>query len=51
MRNEILENTEFSILSRSIDNATKCRVVDVSEDAFSVQLAMQHASLTCVALA
>lgn len=41
MRNEILENKEFSILSRSIDNATKCRVVDVSEDAFSVQLEMQ----------
>ena len=41
MRNEILENKEFSILSRSIDNATKCRVVDVSEDSFSVQLDIQ----------
>ncbi|MBQ8886875.1 MAG: PilZ domain-containing protein [Candidatus Gastranaerophilales bacterium] len=38
MRNQILENKEFNIISRSIDNATKCTVVDVSEDCFTVKL-------------
>lgn len=41
MRNEILENKEFSILSRSIDNATKCQVVSVSEESFEVKLDIQ----------
>lgn len=41
MRNEILENKEFSILSRSIDNATKCQVVSVSEESFEVKLCIQ----------
>ena len=38
MRNEIIENKEFYILSRSIDNATKCRVVNVSEEDIEVKL-------------
>ena len=38
MRSEILENKEFNILSRSIDNATKCKVVRVSEEEFEVEL-------------
>jgi c-di-GMP-binding flagellar brake protein YcgR len=38
MRNEITENKEFYILSRSIDNATKCRVVNVSEEDIEVKL-------------
>lgn len=38
MRNEIIENKEFYILSRSIDNATKCRVVNVSEENIDVKL-------------
>ena len=38
MRSEILENTEFNILSRSIDNATKCKVVRVDEEKFEVEL-------------
>ena len=41
MRNEILENREFNILSRSIDNATKCTVISVSEESFEVKLDMQ----------
>ena len=41
MRNEILENKEFSILSRSIDNATKCHVVSISEESFEVKLDIQ----------
>lgn len=41
MRNEILENKEFNILSRSIDNASKCKVVKVSEDSFEVKLDME----------
>lgn len=39
MRNEIQENKEFCILSRSIDNASKCTVINVSEDSFDVKLA------------
>ena len=38
MRNEIFENKEFNILSRSIDNASKCCVVEVCEDCFKVKL-------------
>ena len=38
MRNQILENKEFNIISRSIDNATTCSVVDVNEDCFTVKL-------------
>lgn len=38
MRNEITENKEFSILSRSIDNAEKCSVVKLCEDCFKVKL-------------
>lgn len=38
MRSEILENKEFNILSRSIDNATKCKVVRVDEEEFEVKL-------------
>lgn len=38
MRNEITKNKEFYILSRSIDNATKCRVVNVSEENIDVKL-------------
>lgn len=38
MRNQIKENTEFNILSRSIDNAVKCRVIEISEDCFKVKL-------------
>lgn len=38
MRNEITLNKEFSILSRSIDNAEKCSVVELSEDCFKVKL-------------
>lgn len=41
MRNEIIENKEFYILSRSIDNATKCRVVNVSEEDIEVKLDVQ----------
>lgn len=36
MRNQILENKEFNIISRSIDNATKCSVIAVNEDCFTV---------------
>lgn len=38
MRNQILENKEFNIISRSIDNATKCSVIAVNEDCFTVQI-------------
>ena len=38
MRNEITENKEFYILSRSVDNAEQCNVVDVCEDCFKVKL-------------
>lgn len=41
MRNQLLENKEFNILSRSIDNATKCNIVNVSEDFFDVKLAVK----------
>ena len=38
MRNQLLENKEFNILSRSIDNASKCVVTNVLEDSFEVKL-------------
>ncbi len=38
MRDQITENKEFYILSRSIDNAEQCKVVEVYEDCFKVQL-------------
>lgn len=38
MRNQITENKEFYILSRSIDNAEQCKVIEVNEDCFKVQL-------------
>jgi len=41
MRNEILENKEFNILSRSIDNASTCIVNKVSDDCFDVKLSMK----------
>ena len=36
MRNQIVINKEFYILSRSIDNASKCKIVDVCDDCFKV---------------
>ncbi len=38
MRSEIVEGKEFYILSRSIDNATKCKIVEVSEEHLDVKL-------------
>jgi c-di-GMP-binding flagellar brake protein YcgR len=38
MRNQITENKEFYILSRSIDNAEQCKVTEVCEDCFKVKL-------------
>ena len=38
MRNQITENKEFFILSRSIDNAEFCKVIEVCEDCFKVKL-------------
>ena len=38
MRNQITENKEFFILSRSIDNAEQCKVIEICEDCFKVQL-------------
>ncbi len=38
MRNQITEGKEFNILSRSIDNATRCIVEEVKEDCFTVKL-------------
>lgn len=41
MRDELLENKEFNILSRSIDNAAKCTVINIEEDCFEVRLQMK----------
>lgn len=41
MRSEIQENKEFNLLSRSIDNASKCTVIKVCEDSFDVKLDMK----------
>ena len=38
MRDQIVKGREFNILSRSIDNATVCTVINVFEDCFEVQL-------------
>ncbi len=38
MRNTIEKNKEFNIISRSIDNASKCTVTSVQEDSFSVKV-------------
>ena len=38
MKEHIVKGKEFNILSRSIDNASKCTVEDVTEDYFSVKL-------------
>ena len=38
MRNQIVPNKQFYILSRSIDNAEICDVIDVNEDCFKVKL-------------
>ena len=39
MRSQIVVDKEFNILSRSIDNATTCKVTSVEEDCFVVELA------------
>ena len=39
MRSQIVIDKEFNILSRSIDNATTCKVTSVEEDCFVVELA------------
>ena len=38
MRNQITENKEFYIISRRVDNAEKCRVIEVLEDSFKIKL-------------
>lgn len=38
MRENIVKDKEFCILSRSIDNASKCSVCEINEDFFSVKL-------------
>ena len=38
MRSQIVIDKEFNILSRSIDNATTCKVTSVEEDCFVVEL-------------
>ena len=38
MKKQIIKGKDFNILSRSIDNASKCTVVDVTEEFFSVKL-------------
>ena len=38
MKNQLLGNKEFNIISRSIDNACKCNVISVSSDCFKVKL-------------
>ncbi len=38
MRKQITENKEFYIISRSVDNAEKCRVIEVNEDSFKIKL-------------
>lgn len=43
MQNQIFENKEFNIISRSIDNASRCRVVEVCEDCFKVKLNKRQA--------
>lgn len=38
MRNQIQINEELNIISRKVDNATTCRVIDICEDCFKVKL-------------
>ncbi len=38
MRTEITKDKEFNIISRSIDNASKCTVTQVCEDSFKVKV-------------
>jgi len=38
MRSAIIKNQEFNILSRKIDNASKCAVTEVYEDSFDVKV-------------
>ncbi len=38
MREQIVKDKEFNIISRSIDNASKCKVEEVTEEYFSVKL-------------
>lgn len=38
MRKQILEVKEFNIISRRIDNASKCSVIEICEDCFQVKL-------------
>lgn len=38
MRSQIVVDKEFNIISRSIDNATVCKVTAVNEDCFEVKL-------------
>ena len=38
MRNQITENKEFYIISRSVDNAEICKVIEVADDCFKVKL-------------
>lgn len=38
MKNYIYRDKEFKILSKTVDNATKCMITDVFDDGFSVEL-------------
>lgn len=38
MKKQLILNKEFNILSRSIDNAAKCNIVEVCEDNFKIKL-------------
>ena len=38
MKNYIYRDREFKILSKSVDNATKCAIKDIFDDGFSVEL-------------
>ena len=38
MRNQLVKDKEFYIISRSIDNASKCIITEVNEDCFKVKL-------------
>ena len=38
MRNQLVKDKEFYIISRSIDNASKCIITEVNKDCFKVKL-------------
>lgn len=38
MKQQIVKDKEFFIISRSIDNASKCKIIEASEDCFKVKL-------------